>query len=79
MKTIAIDGLNQPIDGGAVRDRDGWLRWAQRRATDAERRLGFTPVVGLFHRPDLGDYYRINWGAMPTAKFRNPTQLVPIP
>lgn len=65
MTTIAIDGLNQPIDSGAKRDRAGWLRWAQRRTTDEQRRLGFTPVVGLFHRPDLGDYYRINWGAMP--------------
>lgn len=71
MKTIALTGLNTPVDGGARRDRSGWLRWAHRQTTADDRRLGFTPVASLHHSAERGDYFRISWGAMPAIAGRS--------
>ena len=61
MKTIAINGLNQLVDNGAKRTREGWMNWASRRAnfTAGEIAAGFQIVVSLFEN-ERGSYFRIH-------------------
>jgi hypothetical protein len=64
MKSICLNSLNQPVDGGRAKTRAEWEKYAAKKRTEQDKKLGFHPVVGLFEN-DNGSYYRINWGAQP--------------
>tara|TARA_R110000868_G_scaffold198276_3_gene444598 strand:- start:892 stop:1104 length:213 start_codon:yes stop_codon:yes gene_type:complete len=70
MRTIALNGLNQPVDNSAKRTKESWLKWSIKNHPKAagERAAGMIHAISQHYAPERGAYFRLHLCGQPETK-----------